>query len=118
MAHFAQLNEDNIVTQVIVVSNDDILDENGLESEEIGKTFCLQFGSGPWIQTSYNNNLRKRFAGIGYSYDEENDRFIPPRPLPSWVLDEETCLWRPPVPYPTDGQLYSWSEASQTWELA
>lgn len=116
MAHFAQLNENNIVTQVLVVSNDDILDEKGMESEEIGRAFCLQFGSGPWVQTSYNNSFRKRFAGPGYLYDEANDRFIPPQPRPSWVLNDETCLWEPPIPYPGDGRRYRWSEDLQIWE--
>lgn len=118
MAHFAQLNEENIVTQVIVVSNDDIVDENGAESEEIGATFCLQFGSGPWVQTSYNSNFRRRFAGIGYFYDEENDRFIPPKPFASWVLNEETCQWAAPTPYPNDGVMYLWSEDTLTWVQA
>jgi hypothetical protein len=96
MAHFAELDNNNIVTRVIVVSNDDILDKNGNESEELGKQFCLQFGDGPWIQTSYNATFRKNYAGIGSTYDPQRDAFIPKQPRPDWVLDEETCRWRPP----------------------
>jgi hypothetical protein len=96
MAHFAELDNNNIVTRVIVVSNDDIVDENGNESEEIGKQFCLQFGNGPWVQTSYNATFRKNYAGIGSTYDSVRDAFIPNQPFPDWVLDEETCRWRKP----------------------
>jgi hypothetical protein len=96
MAHFAELDSDNIVTRVIVVSNDDILDENGDESEEIGQQFCLQFGDGPWLQTSYNHNFRKNFAGIGYRYDVERDAFIAPQPRPDAVLNQETLRWELP----------------------
>jgi hypothetical protein len=78
MAHFAQLDNNNMVTQVIVVNNSDILDENGQESEAIGKEFCLQFGEGPWVQTSYSNSFRKAFAGLRYSYDPVKDEFVPP----------------------------------------
>lgn len=96
MAHFAELDNNNIVTRVIVVSNDDIIDENGNESEEIGKQFCLQFGDGPWVQTSYNAKFRKNYAGIGSIYDPVRDAFISSQPFPDWVFDEETCRWRPP----------------------
>jgi hypothetical protein len=81
MAHFAQLDNNNMVTQVIVVNNSDILDGNGQESEAIGKEFCLQFGAGPWVQTSYSNSFRKFFAGVGGSYDPVKDEFVqPPQP--------------------------------------
>lgn len=93
MAHFAELNN-NIVTRVIVVSNDDILDGNGNESEEIGKQLCLQFGDGPWVQTSYNGNFRKNYAGIGYTYDAHRDAFIAPDPGPGYEFDEQKCQWR------------------------
>jgi hypothetical protein len=116
MAHFAELDNNNIVTRVIVVSNDDILDENGNESEELGKQFCLQFGDGPWIQTSYNANFRKNYAGIGYTYDQQRDAFIPQKLYPSWVLNEQTCRWEAPTPYPTDGNRYIWDEPSLTWK--
>jgi hypothetical protein len=115
MAHFAELDNNNIVTRVIVVSNDDILDADGNESEELGKQFCSQFGDGPWIQTSYTGSFRKNYAGIGYTYDHERDAFIAPQPYPSWALDEETSRWEPPVPYPQDGERYVWNEPTQTW---
>jgi hypothetical protein len=100
MAHFAQLDNNNIVTQVIVVNNSDILDENGQESEAIGKEFCLQFGEGPWVQTSYSNSFRKNFAGLGSTYDPQRDAFISPKNHPDAVFDEETCRWIPPRPLP------------------
>lgn len=78
MAHFAELDNNKVVTRVIVVNNSDILDPNGQESEAIGKEFCLQFGAGPWVQTSYNANFRKFFAGVGYSYDPVKDEFVRP----------------------------------------
>lgn len=96
MAHFAELDNTNTVTRVIVVDNNDILDADGNESEELGKQFCLQFGAGSWVQTSYNGNFRKNYAGIGSTYDPVRDAFIPQQPFPDWVLDEETCRWRPP----------------------
>jgi hypothetical protein len=93
MAHFAQLDESNIVTQVIVVHNNELLD-NGVESEAKGVAFCQSLLGGNWIQTSYNGNIRKNFAGIGYSYDQTRDAFIPPKPeLGEWVLNEDTCIW-------------------------
>ena len=93
MAHFAQLDESNIVTQVIVVHNNELLD-NGVESEAKGAAFCQSLLGGNWIQTSYNGNIRKNFAGIGYTYDQTRDAFIPPKPEEgNWVLNEDTCLW-------------------------
>lgn len=93
MAHFAQLDESNIVTQVIVVHNNELLD-NGVESEAKGIAFCQSLLGGNWVQTSYNGNIRKNFAGIGYTYDQTRDAFIPPKPEEgNWVLNEDTCLW-------------------------
>ena len=93
MAHFAQLDESNIVTQVIVVHNNELLD-NGVESEAKGVAFCQSLLGGNWIQTSYNNNIRKNFAGIGYTYDIARDAFIAPQPIEgNWVFNEETCRW-------------------------
>ena len=115
MAHFAQL-ENNIVKQVIVVSNQDILDEQGQESEQKGIDFCSNLLGGTWKQTSYNAKIRKNYAGIGYTYDEGRDAFIPPKPFNSWVINEETCRWDPPTPMPTDGKMYSWNEDSQSWQ--
>ncbi len=115
MAHFAKL-KNNIVQQVIVVSNQDILDEQGQESEEKGIAFCSNLLGGTWKQTSYNGNIRKNYAGIGYTYDEGRDAFIPPKPFNSWLLDEDTCQWKAPVDYPTDGERYTWNEETLTWD--
>ena len=112
MAHFAQLTE-QIVTQVIVVANEELLD-NGIESEAKGIAFCQSLFGGDWKQTSYNGNIRKNYAGIGYTYDESRNAFIPPQPFPSWTLVEATCQWTAPVAMPTDG-FYSWDEATQSW---
>ena len=115
MAHFAQL-ENNVVKQVIVVSNQDILDENGQESEQKGIDFCSNLLGGTWKQTSYNAKIRKNYAGIGYTYDEGRDAFIPPKPFDSWLLDEDTCQWKAPVDYPTDGGRYLWNETTTSWD--
>lgn len=116
MAHFAQLDDNNIVQRVIVVSNNDCLDSNGNESELIGIAFCQNlFGGGRWVQTSYNNNIRVRYAGIGYRYDEVRDAFIAPQPYLSWTFNETTLDWQPPVPYPNDGKVYRWDEANLQW---
>ena len=115
MAHFAQLDENNIVTQVIVVHNNELLDENGVEQESKGIAFCQSLLGGNWKQTSYNANMRKNYAGIGYTYDEGRDAFISPKPFNSWVLNEDTCLWESPVPMPTDGKMYSWDEDTVSW---
>ena len=94
MAHFAQLDETNIVTQVIVVHNNELLD-NGVESEAKGITFCQSLLGGTWVQTSYNGNIRKNYAGIGFIYDPVRDAFIGPKANchPEEVLDEATCRW-------------------------
>ena len=99
MAHFAQIDENNVVTQVIVVSNDDCSDVNGNEVEEIGVAFCKKLlgADTNWKQTSYNNNFRVRYAGIGYKFSEELNAFIPPRPFDSWELQEETADWQSPL---------------------
>ena len=116
MAHFAQI-ENNLVTQVIVVDNNDILDEQGNESEAVGTQFCTDLLGGTWVQTSYNGNMRKNYAGIGDTYDATRDAFISPQPYPSWILDKDTCRWEAPIPYPTDGLNYVWEETAQIWEL-
>ena len=116
MAHFAQLDENNIVLQVIVVHNNELMDENGAESEAKGITFCQTLFPGTnWKQTSYNANMRKNYAGIGYSYDAQRDAFIAPQPSSSWLLNESTCQWEAPIPYPTDGKSYYWDEATTSW---
>jgi hypothetical protein len=115
MAHFAQLNEENLVTQVIVVANQDTADQDGVENEAIGIEFCTNLLGGRWVQTSYNANIRKNYAGIGYKYDATLDAFIPPQPFESWTLNEETAQWEAPTSYPDDGKRYSWDEATTSW---
>lgn len=115
MAHFAQINEFDIVQRVIVVADSDCLDANGKESEAVGAAFCHNLLGGRWLQTSYNNNIRVRYAGIGYRYDSVRDAFIPPQPYLSWVFNETSLDWQPPVPYPTDGKIYVWDESIQQW---
>jgi hypothetical protein len=115
MAHFAQLNDENLVTQVIVVANQDTADKDGVENEAIGIEFCTNLLGGRWVQTSYNANIRKNYAGIGYKYDATLDAFIPPQPFESWTLNEETAQWEAPTPYPDDGKRYSWDEATTSW---
>lgn len=116
MAHFAQLDENNTVTQVIVVHNNELMHE-GVEYEAKGVAFCKSlFGSNTnWKQTSYNGTMRKNYAGPGFVYDAQRDAFIPPQPFASWTLDEETCRWVPPVAYPQDGKSYSWDEPTLSW---
>ena len=117
MAHFAKIDENNIVTKIIVA------DQEAIDTQD-----------GTWIQTSYNTYggkhydsdtgeedsgtpLRKNYAGKGYTYDSVRDAFIPPTPFPSWTLDETTCLWEAPVSYPTDDKIYNWDEDNQQWKV-
>ena len=116
MAHFAELGENNVVLRVIVVDNRDTMDTQGNEVEEIGANFCRNLLGGTWKQTSYNATFRKNYAGIGFTYDSGRDAFVPPKPFNSWLLNEDTCRWDPPVAHPTDGQLYIWNEDTQTWD--
>ncbi len=127
MAHFAQLDENNVVINVIVVKNNELLDENGQESEIKGVAFCQSiFGANTrWVQTSYNHNFRKKFAGIDDIYIQANDIFVGPAPYPSWTLQGDPPLWTPPVPFPEDVRFaptldnipinYSWDETTQSW---
>ena len=120
MAHFAQLDNNNIVTNILVVSNEDILDENGQESESKGIQFLKNlFGEDTnWIQTSYNGKFRKRYAGLGSTYDSVNDVFINQKPYNSWLLDETTYDWKPPVPAPVDNEnMYYWNEETISWNI-
>jgi len=117
MAHFAEIDENNIVQRVIVVSDDDCGGGTFPQSEQIGRTFCMNLLGGYWLQTSYNSNFRFRYAGIGYSYDEVRDVFIIPKPYASWVLNEKTLDWEAPTPYPVDGLYYEWDENSLGWIL-
>ena len=116
MAHWAELDENNIVTRVLVGSNDD---------PDEGYQWLIDNLGGTWVKTSYNTQggvhslggtpLRKNYAGIGYSYDSTRDAFIPPKPFNSWNLNEDTCLWEAPVAYPTDGKMYRWDEDTTNW---
>jgi hypothetical protein len=117
MAHFAQLDENNKVLQVIVVANDELL-ENGVESEAKGIAFCksLLGEDTSWVQTSYNATIRKNYAGIGYTYDPIADHFFAPQPFASWTLNDN-AIWEPPVAYPTDDKIYKWNEDAQKWDL-
>ena len=122
MAHFAQLDENNVVTQVIVVSNNELLDASGQEREEMGIGFCQRLFGGNWKQTSYNHNFRKRYAGIGYTYNAELDAFVPPKPFASWVLNNTEANWEAPVPMPADAgmgedqKMYTWDEETISWK--
>lgn len=119
MAHFAEIDENNIVTRVLVVDNSQ--ENNG--QDFLSNTLGL---GGTWIKTSYNTiggihlngstPLRKNYAGIGYTYDDQRDAFIPPKPFNSWLLNEDTCLWNPPVEYPNDEKVYVWNENIQSWD--
>ena len=114
MAHFAQLDENNVVTRVIVVDNKDTADASGVEKEYIGAAFCERLFGGNWKQTSYNGNIRKRYAGIGHTYNAELDAFVPQKPFASWVLNETTADWDPPTPKPTEG-VWGWDESTTSW---
>jgi hypothetical protein len=114
MAHYAQIDENNIVTQVIVIDNKDTADANGVEKEYIGAAFCERLFGGTWKQTSYNGNIRKNYAGIGYTYQADIDAFVAPQPYASWTLDAN-AQWQAPTAMPTDGKMYSWNEETQTW---
>ena len=114
MAHFAELDANNVVQRVIVVANKDTADANGNEVESIGVAFCQKLFGGTWVQTSYNGNKRKNYAGVGYTYNADIDASVPPKPYASWVLND-TAQWEAPVAMPDDGQMYSWDEDSQSW---
>ena len=137
MAHFAKLDINNIVEMVVVVDDTDVFDPNGNESEISGIQFLknLLGLETTWLKTSYNTRggiyrhsitnepledqskaFRKNYAGIGYTYDEQRDAFIPPKPFPSWILNEFSCLWEAPIPRPTGNNVYIWNEETQTWD--
>ena len=123
MAYFAKLGTGNIVENVISINNSVITDANGVEQEQLGNDFInkLYNTRDVWKQTSYNNNIRKNFAGIGYHYDQQRDAFIAPKPFNSWILNESTCRWEAPVAKPTaeleENQYYSWNESIINWEI-
>ena len=128
MASFAKIGLNGKVIEVLSVVNEVLHDSNGIEREDIGVDFLTKLTGYPvWKQTSYNthggvhNNggtpLRKNHAGIGYTYDEDRDAFIPKKPFNSWVLNETTCTWQSPIPYPQDNNKYNWNEQNQSWDL-
>jgi len=114
MAHFAELNDQNEVLRVIVVDNADCLNAEGQEDEAVGIAFCQNLLGGRWVQTSYNGNMRARYAGAGYTYDAVRDVFLTPQPYPSWTLDEATTNWTAPVPMPEEGR-WQWDEETLSW---
>ena len=115
MAHFAEIGLNNTVLRVIVVHNNELLDENGVEQELKGVEFCRNLFGGTWIQTSYNGNFRKRYAGAGYTYNSELDAFIAPKPFNSWIFNTETTDWDPPTPRPEEGLCF-WNEDTLSWD--
>ena len=117
MAHFAKLDENNVVTDLIVVHNNELLNTNGIEEEQLGIDFCVEHYGGTWVQSSYNANFRKNHAEIGGVYDAVLDAFIPIKMFKAWVLNTETCRWEPPFAAPDDGQKYYWNEDVDNWEL-
>ncbi len=125
MAHFAKIGLNGKVIEIQSVVNEVLHDSNGVEQEKIGVDFLTKLTGYPvWKQTSYNGNFRKNYAGIGYTYDEDRDAFIPKKPFNSWVLNEDTCCWEAPVAKPTltqeqidNNNYYNWNEQNQTWDL-
>jgi len=117
MAHFAKLDENNIVLEVNVVHNSYLIADDGKEYESRGIAYLTNWSRGypNWKQTSYNGTIRKNYAGLGFKYDAERDAFIPPQPYASWTLDEHTCLWIAPTPQPTDDKRYTWDEPTLSW---
>jgi hypothetical protein len=117
MAHFAQLDENNVVIQVVVIANGELLDADRIESEQKGIEFCqsLYGAETRWVQTSYNNKFRFRYAPTGGTYDAIRDAFLFAKPFPSWVLNETTLDWDAPIPYPSDGKRYQWDENTISW---
>jgi hypothetical protein len=115
MAHFAEIDSNNVVLRVVVVDNKDTSTPDGTEVESIGVAFCQRLFGGNWLKTSYNGNVRKNYAGIGYTYNAGLNAFVPPKPFNSWVLNNDTAQWDAPTPMPTDGKKYSWDEATTSW---
>lgn len=118
MAHFAELDPQNVVTRVIVVADADCIDADGNENESVGAGFLAKLLGGRWVQTSYNSGIRKNYAGVGYRYDPGFDAFVPPQPYPSWTLETDSCQWIAPVAAPLDGGPWAWDEANLNWVAA
>ena len=128
MASFAKIGLNGKVIEVLSVNNEILKDADGIERENIGVDFLTKLTGYPiWKQTSYNTHggvhssggipLRKNHAGIGYTYDEDRDAFIPKKTFNSWILNENTCLWESPIPYPQDNNKYNWNEQNKSWDL-
>jgi hypothetical protein len=121
MAHFAEIDSNNVVLRVIVVDNRDTSTPDGTEVESIGVAFCQRLFGGNWLKTSYNGNIRKNYAGIGYTYNAGLDAFVPPKPFASWILNNDTAQWDAPTPMPSDAgtgeppKRYTWDEATTSW---
>ena len=118
MAYFAKLDENDVVIDVHALNNIEMLTNEGIESEYMGKAFFIRWSGGysKWVQTSFNGTIRKNYAGVGYTYDRVRDAFIAPQPYPSWTLVEETCQWQAPTPMPEDGKIYMWDETTLAWK--
>jgi hypothetical protein len=116
MAHFAKIDENGVVQQVVVVDNKDTSDASGIEKEHIGAAHLEKILGGTWKQTSYNGNIRKNYAGIGYTYRADIDAFVPPKPFASWTLNSD-AQWEAPVAMPADGKMYSWDESTTSWQV-
>ena len=121
MAHFAEIDSNSLVLRVVVVSNADTALADGKETESIGIAHCQKLFGGTWVQTSYNGNFRKNYAGVGSTYDSTRNAFYSPKPFNSWVLNESTCIWEAPVSMPSDAgegdppKMYRWDEDSTSW---
>jgi len=121
MAHFAEIDSNSLVLRVVVVSNADTALADGKETESIGIAHCQKLFGGTWVQTSYNGNFRKNYAGVGSTYDSTRNAFYSPKPFNSWVLNESTCVWEAPVSMPSDAgegdppKMYRWDEDSTSW---
>lgn len=108
MAHFAEIDENNVVIRVVVTDNND-------PAKDEGYSWLVNNLGGTWVKTSYNANIRKNFAGIGFTYNKKLNAFIAPKPFVSWVLNKETCKWEAPIPYPDDSKIYTWQESKLNW---
>ena len=118
MAYFAKIGLNSEVIDVLAVHNNELLNSDGVEQEQLGINFLTTLtGHSSWVQTSYNHNIRKNYAGIGYTYDETRDAFIAPKPYSSWILNETTCKWESPVDKPNDGKIYIWNEETTAWDI-
>lgn len=115
MTHFARLGNDDHVLEVVAVNQKELLDDFGVEQEERGIEYCVRLFGGRWKQTRFDGSIRKHFAGIGFSYRDDLNAFVPPSPYPSWQLNETTCQWEPPAPEPQDGLVHAWDEDTQQW---